>query len=60
MPSLLERRRRGGSQAAVIATGVTGDGAARCWGSMSATAKTAPFGPRSCARLRPVGWPGCN
>jgi mutator family transposase len=41
--------RRVVSQAVVIATGVTGDGAAKRWGSTSAIRRTGRSGPRSCA-----------
>src|SRR4051794_27231053 len=41
--------RRVVSQAVVIATGVPPTGTARCSASPSATPKTAPSGPRSCA-----------
>jgi putative transposase len=38
------------SRAVVIATGVTAEAAGRCWAWTLATARTAPSGPRSCAR----------
>ena len=38
------------SQAVVVATGVARTGTARCWGSRSATARTARSGPPSCGR----------
>jgi putative transposase len=41
--------RRVVAQAVVVAAGVCGDGAARSSASPSATARTGPSGPRSCA-----------
>jgi len=42
------------SQAVVVATGVAATGGGRCSASMSATARTARSGRRSCARSRPA------
>jgi hypothetical protein len=39
---------------------IPGMAAERCSAWTWATARTAPSGPRSCARSRPAGWPGCS